>query len=118
MSLLLVMVLISALFSACAKKDDTSSSDTTANTEEKSETSETKSTDDSADSSDTSDTVTMGWKENAGDKIDLTWYLNFSWYPNQWGVDATSQYITEKKQGSILSLSYQQVTKLKKNLTQ
>ncbi len=95
------MVLISALFSACAKKDDTSSSDTTANTEEKSETSETKSTDDSADSSDTSDTVTMGWKENAGgDKIDLTWYLNFSWYPNQWGgVDATSQYITEKTGG-------------------
>jgi putative aldouronate transport system substrate-binding protein len=24
------------------------------------------------------------------------WYLNFSWFPNKWGVDATSQYVTKK----------------------
>ncbi len=42
------------------------------------------------------DSTGIGWKDNADDEVTFTWYLNFSWFPNQWGVDATSQYITEK----------------------
>lgn len=36
-----------------------------------------------------------GWQQHKDDKVKLSWYLNFSWYPNQWGVDATSKAITE-----------------------
>src|SRR4029453_15649066 len=36
-----------------------------------------------------------GWEV---DKTPITfdWYINFSWFPNKWGVDSTSKYITEK----------------------
>ncbi|MFC5649668.1 ABC transporter substrate-binding protein [Paenibacillus solisilvae] len=36
-----------------------------------------------------------GWKSDTS-PITFDWYLNFSWFPNKWGVDATSQYITKK----------------------
>lgn len=36
-----------------------------------------------------------GWKSDTK-PITFDWYLNFSWFPNKWGVDATSQYITKK----------------------
>ncbi|SHH80413.1 extracellular solute-binding protein [Clostridium grantii] len=36
-----------------------------------------------------------GWKADT-DPITFDWYLNFSWFANQWGVDTTSKYITEK----------------------
>ncbi|NBD27382.1 extracellular solute-binding protein [Paenibacillus sp. T1] len=36
-----------------------------------------------------------GWKADTS-PITFDWYLNFSWFPNKWGVDATSQYITKK----------------------
>ncbi|WP_171909136.1 extracellular solute-binding protein [Paenibacillus sp. GP183] len=35
------------------------------------------------------------WKSDVK-PITFDWYLNFSWFPNKWGVDATSQYITKK----------------------
>jgi len=35
------------------------------------------------------------WKSDT-DPITFDWYLNFSWFPNKWGVDPTSQYITKK----------------------
>ncbi len=35
------------------------------------------------------------WKNNT-DPITFSWYLNFSWFPNKWGTDLTSQYITDK----------------------
>lgn len=93
-SLLLVAMLVAALFSGCGKKDAATDTTTTEVT-----TTETKETTDA-----TADTTTetvdtgsgMGWKDHASEKVKLTWYLNFSWYPNQWGVDATSKYITEK----------------------
>jgi putative aldouronate transport system substrate-binding protein len=28
--------------------------------------------------------------------ITFDWYLNFSWFPNKWGVDPTSKYVTKK----------------------
>ncbi|REE85282.1 putative aldouronate transport system substrate-binding protein [Paenibacillus taihuensis] len=36
-----------------------------------------------------------GWKSDTS-PITFDWYLNFSWFPNKWGVDPTSQYITKK----------------------
>ncbi|MEO3947239.1 extracellular solute-binding protein [Gorillibacterium sp. CAU 1737] len=41
-----------------------------------------------------------GWK---GDTTPITfdWYLNFSWFPNKWGVDKTSQYVTKKTGVSV-----------------
>lgn len=36
-----------------------------------------------------------GWVSDTS-PITFDWYLNFAWYPNKWGVDATSQYVTKK----------------------
>lgn len=36
-----------------------------------------------------------GWKSDIS-PITFDWYLNFAWFPNKWGVDPTSQYITKK----------------------
>ncbi|MDO3681997.1 extracellular solute-binding protein [Paenibacillus ehimensis] len=36
-----------------------------------------------------------GWKSDTK-PITFDWYLNFSWFPNKWGVDPTSQYVTKK----------------------
>ncbi|MCP1311580.1 extracellular solute-binding protein [Paenibacillus tyrfis] len=41
-----------------------------------------------------------GWKSDTK-PITFDWYLNFSWFPNKWGGDATSQYITKKTGVSI-----------------
>jgi len=43
-----------------------------------------------------------GWKSDTS-PITFDWYLNFAWFPNKWGVDPTSQYIT-KKTGVSLNL--------------
>lgn len=36
-----------------------------------------------------------GWKSDTT-PITFDWYLNFAWFPNKWGVDPTSQYVTKK----------------------
>lgn len=36
-----------------------------------------------------------GWKMDTS-PITFDWYLNFAWFPNKWGVDPTSQYVTKK----------------------
>ncbi|QEN04412.1 extracellular solute-binding protein [Thiospirochaeta perfilievii] len=36
-----------------------------------------------------------GWQVDTS-PITFDWYLHFSWFPNQWGDDPTSRYITEK----------------------
>jgi putative aldouronate transport system substrate-binding protein len=41
-----------------------------------------------------------GWKEDTT-PITFDWYLNFSWFPNKWGVDPTSKYITKKTGVSV-----------------
>lgn len=37
-----------------------------------------------------------GWKKHALDKVELDWYINFSWYSTPWGNNAVSQKITEE----------------------
>lgn len=39
--------------------------------------------------------IEPGWKKDTS-AITFDWYLHFSWFPNKWGVDATSQMVTEK----------------------
>lgn len=41
-----------------------------------------------------------GWKVDTS-PITFDWYLNFSWFANTWGGDATSQFITKKTGVSI-----------------
>nr|WP_027086486.1 extracellular solute-binding protein [Cohnella panacarvi] len=36
-----------------------------------------------------------GWKSDTS-PVTFDWYLNFAWFPNKWGVDPTSQYVTKK----------------------
>lgn len=42
-----------------------------------------------------------GWKKHASDKVELDWYINFSWYSTPWGNNAVSQKITEETGISI-----------------
>lgn len=37
-----------------------------------------------------------GWMRNSEDKVDLQWYINFSWFTTPWGEDITSKKITEE----------------------
>ncbi|XEC95402.1 extracellular solute-binding protein [Paenibacillus tarimensis] len=36
-----------------------------------------------------------GWANDTS-PVTFDWYLNFAWFPNKWGVDPTSQYVTKK----------------------
>lgn len=40
--------------------------------------------------------VVPGWQINASDKVDLTWYINFSWFTTPWGENLVSKTITEE----------------------
>lgn len=37
-----------------------------------------------------------GWKQHSEDKVELDWYINFSWFTTPWGEDMTSKKITEE----------------------
>lgn len=37
-----------------------------------------------------------GWEKHSDDKVDLQWYMNFSWFTTPWGEDMTSKKITEE----------------------
>ena len=43
-----------------------------------------------------SEDVEPGYLKNKDDKVKLSWYINFSWFPTKWGVDPTSKAFTEK----------------------
>lgn len=40
--------------------------------------------------------VTPGWQVHAEDKVDFTWYINFSWFTTPWGENLVSKTITEE----------------------
>ncbi|WP_310602042.1 extracellular solute-binding protein [Anaerosporobacter sp.] len=42
------------------------------------------------------DEVTPGWKQHADEKVDFTWYINFSWFTTPWGENLVSKTITEE----------------------
>lgn len=74
-ALLLSILMTATVFTGCGKKEQETLNNNTNTTV-------------SADS--------PGWKEDAKNPITFDWYLNFSWFPNKWGVDLTSQYVTKK----------------------
>ncbi|MBZ4663878.1 MAG: transporter substrate-binding protein [Caloramator sp.] len=75
LSLLLAILMTATVFAGCGKKEE--------------KTTETS-------NNPTVSADTPGWKQDADKPITFDWYLNFSWFPNKWGVDLTSQYVTKK----------------------
>ncbi|BCJ95918.1 ABC transporter substrate-binding protein [Anaerocolumna cellulosilytica] len=92
--LALVMVLIMALSAAGCSRNETkqtkSSGDSAATKapEDKTETG-------SDEVSETGEAL-PGWQQNAEDKVDLTWYINFSWFTTPWGENLVSKTISEE----------------------
>ncbi|GIW48800.1 MAG: hypothetical protein KatS3mg079_276 [Caloramator sp.] len=75
LALLLSILMTATVFAGCGKKEE-KTTETSNNT--------------------TVSADTPGWKQDADKPITFDWYLNFSWFPNKWGVDLTSQYVTKK----------------------
>jgi putative aldouronate transport system substrate-binding protein len=42
------------------------------------------------------DEAVPGWQLNAADKVDLTWYINLSWFTTPWGENLISKTISEE----------------------
>jgi putative aldouronate transport system substrate-binding protein len=42
------------------------------------------------------DENTPGWQLHVDDKVDLTWYINYSWFTTPWGENLVSKTITEE----------------------
>ncbi|WP_058486415.1 extracellular solute-binding protein [Defluviitalea phaphyphila] len=80
----MIIIMITSLLSGCGKTTEETISNENSNMESQDESNKEMV---SAD--------TPGWKEDTS-PITFDWYLNFSWFANQWGGDETSKYITEK----------------------
>lgn len=89
--LLLFIMVISA--AGCGNKEKATSTDQKddVKTEETGDTEDENTTD-----SEQTGEVTPGWKLHADDKVDLTWYINFSWFTTPWGENLVSKTITEE----------------------
>lgn len=74
-ALLLLMVMTVSSFAGCSKKTSNSTDNEKVSTVSEDE---------------------PGWKKDVDKPITFDWYINFSWFPNKWGVDLTSQYVTKK----------------------
>ncbi len=85
-SLMLVFTVV-ACSSGNNSKGNNSSTDTSQNTDKAANQS-------SGNDNDTVDGPS-NWQSDTS-PITFDWYLNFSWFPNKWGVDPTSQYVTAK----------------------
>lgn len=88
--LLLMFALVMAFTTACSSGGDNSGASEKEKGEEK-PAEEVKLTQDQP-----------GWEVDTS-PITFDWYINFAWFPNKWGEDITSQYVT-KKTGVNLNL--------------
>ncbi|MBI9100262.1 MAG: extracellular solute-binding protein [Spirochaetaceae bacterium] len=52
-------------------------------------------TDEKVEMTETMNADEPGWMKDTS-PVTFDWYLHFSWFPNKWGVDPLSQYVTEK----------------------
>jgi putative aldouronate transport system substrate-binding protein len=91
--LALLLVLVMAMsFVGCKKeekKDEPTTNEPAATT--------APAADDAAEATPAADAeVVPGWQTNAADKVDLTWYINFSWFTTPWGENLISKTITEE----------------------
>ena len=100
LALLLIFALIISCAACAGKKDDTKETDTTGNNQETDQDVDQASEKDSTKVDDATVTeaaeVEPGWKLHAADKVDLTWYINFSWFTTPWGENLVSKTITEE----------------------
>lgn len=90
----LIVTIVCTIFIGCGKKDPTDAEK--AQDDKPSDVGE-KTSDDESKKEENQDNakVEAGWKKDTS-PITFDWYLHFSWFPNKWGVDATSKMITEK----------------------
>lgn len=94
LSLVLVLVLVLGL-AACGKNNSeaTKGNDATGETT----TPEATATEAPAETgTDNTAEVVPGWQQHASEKVDLTWYINFSWFTTPWGENLISKTITEE----------------------
>jgi putative aldouronate transport system substrate-binding protein len=88
----IMLVFILALTTvACGKKDsdkETKKTSSESVSDDKSAETETKEATDGE--------TKPGWQEHASEKVDLTWYVNFSWFTTPWGENLVSKTITEE----------------------
>src|SRR4051812_10146707 len=89
--LVMVIVLIVSMFVACSNNNNTANNKGNAD----SKSNKTVKENDTAVEPAAVDPNEPTWKKDTS-PITFDWYLNFSWFPNKWGVDPTSKYITEK----------------------
>ncbi|HEX3022166.1 MAG TPA: extracellular solute-binding protein [Lachnospiraceae bacterium] len=82
---------------ACGKKEEAKTTDAEV---EKTETEQAQTEDTTEATTDTAtketEEVVPGWQQHASDKVDLTWYINFSWFTTPWGENLVSKTITEE----------------------
>ncbi len=98
LSLALVLTLMLSLLAACAGGNNGKSNDAANNASGNKATANAGNTGNAADNADAAAEPSAdapGWQQSK-DPITFDWYLNFAWFPNKWGVDPTSQYITKK----------------------
>lgn len=94
-ALLLVFTMLFSL-AACGKKNEqpTGAEPTVGATTEPTKAAE--GTTDGTKDNNNQDEIVPGWQKNASDKVDLTWYINFSWFTTPWGENLVSKTITEE----------------------
>ncbi len=81
-----LLVACSILATGCAAKTESANSEAKKVTEAKIEAADTKANDGNE----------PGYLTTKDEKVKLTWYINYSWFPAKWGDDTNSQAITEE----------------------
>ncbi|NLP34675.1 MAG: extracellular solute-binding protein [Clostridiales bacterium] len=92
--ILLLAMTIMAVGCKKEKQEPASNKDTEATSSVDSKDDDGKTVEEKASSQDGE--VVPGWQLHADDKVDLTWYINFSWFTTPWGENLISQTITEE----------------------
>lgn len=92
-ALLLAATMMFSVVGCSAKKDkNNNSKETQSSVEDTTESTDGTETTDATQSGE----VTPGWQQNADEKVDFTWYINFSWFTTPWGENLVSKKITEE----------------------
>lgn len=97
---LLLIVIMAIASVGCKKQDketnnDTSKGQTVTNTPTSTDSGNEKD-DNATNETGATEEIVPGWKANAADKVDLSWYINFSWFTTPWGENLISKTITEE----------------------
>jgi putative aldouronate transport system substrate-binding protein len=93
--LALAMILIMALSVAGCGRNETKQTQSSGDTGVTKAPEEKKETEGGEEVNETGEAL-PGWQQNAEDKVDLTWYVNFSWFTTPWGENLISKTITEE----------------------